>query len=685
MNFVSKGHTRIALASMVILGLVLRTTGLSQRSMTHYDEFYYAHSGLWVILDDSDRVFSQETFENADSPKDRMISGVHPMLPFHSPLLYPTLIGVVYWMLGGIWYSGGAVVSAIAGTASIFVIYVLGCRITGKPLALIAAGCLALSDFHIAYSRMWLTDATFTLLFLASITALIRGLEKQTVANAVFFGVMCGLAWNTKYNGWMPLAVGITTVLLDVTIKCCMAWRRGSAALAGSLRTDNLQRHVIWLIIATVVAVGLFMPWYWYVESHFPGGYASVTGHHRSFSTFAIQVGDEGQSSLTVSELVRRWCHTANQLLMGMPAFRHWGWTLSLAIIGGFCFGACWIKESQARSVVACLVRLENRDQLGKGPQKFQWPALGWKLLSGFCLLVSTARLGGEGTFLILAIVSALYLLLKGSLCDRILVVWLGSFVIAVPFYHAYPRLLLPAVPAAILIVLRCFQIWMGSFIVSGVSSGDKDVHADKTSDSRSYDFTLIRQGTPMVLLVGVLLASLVAGRWDWQELRGVWNSWTPSRSYREFSEAIRKITPRDALIVCRSQPTLWFAFGRDFIGPDDTELILRAPEGRPTYLAVDFHIHSTPRALESARLQKESLVEVARVINDLNPPAMLNLITPQSFWEKMKQLGEREGLKEAQLLSDGVRDEIKHNLEFPSDLNRPNQDWIVLYRVRES
>ena len=63
----------------------------------------------------------------------------------------------------------------------------------------------------------------------------------------------------------------------------------------------------------------------------------------------------------------------------------------------------------------------------------------------------------------------------------------------------------------------------------------------------------------------------------------------------------------------------------------------------------------------------------------------MLNLITPQSFWEKMKQLGEREGLKEAQLLSDGVRDEIKHNLEFPSDLNRPNQDWIVLYRVRES
>ena len=209
--------------------------------------------------------------------------------------------------------------------------------------------------------------------------------------------------------------------------------------------------------------------------------------------------------------------------------------------------------------------------------------------------MVSTARLGGEGTFLILAIVSALYLLLKGSLCDRILDEWLGSFVIAVPFYHAYPRLLLPAVPAAILIVLRCFQIWIGSFIVSCVSSGDKDVHADKTSGSMSYDFTLIQQGTPMVLLVGVLLVSLFAGRWDWQELRGVWNSWTPRRSYREFSEAIRKITPRDALIVCRSQPTLWFAFGRDFIGPDDTELILRAPEGRPTYLAVDFHIHSTP------------------------------------------------------------------------------------------
>ena len=685
MNFVSKGHTRIALAIMVILGLVLRTTGLSQRSMTHYDEFYYAHSGLWVILDDSDRVFSQETSENAAPPKDRMISGVHPMLPFHSPLLYPTLIGVVYWMLGGIWYSGGAVVSAIAGTASIFVIYVLGCRVTGKPLALIAAGCLALSDFHIAYSRMWLTDATFTLLFLASIAALIRGLEKQTVLNAVFFGAVCGLAWNTKYNGWMPLALGITTVLLDVTIKCGMAWTRGSDALSGTLRTYNLQRHVIWLIIAAVVAVGLFMPWYWYVENHFPGGYASVSGHHRSFSTFAIRVGAEGQSNFTVSELFRRWCHTANQLLMGMPAFRHWGWTLSLAITGALCFGGCWIKASRAWSVVACLVRLENTDQLWKEPQKFRWLTLGWKLLSGFCLLVSAARLGVEGTCLILAVIGASYLLLKGNICDRLLVVWLGSFVIAVPFYHAYPRLLLPAVPAAILIVLRCFQIWICSFKVSCVSSGGKDIHADKTTSSMSYGLTLIRQGAPMVLLVGVFLISLIAGRWDWQELRGVWSSWTPRRSYREFSEAIRKVTPRDALIVCRSQPTLWFAFGRDFIGPDDTELILRAPGGRPTYLAVDFHIHSTPRALESARLQKEYLVEVARVKNDLNPPAMLNLITSQSFWEKMKHLGDREGLKHVQSLSDGVREEIKQKLEFPSDLSRPNQDWIVLYRVRES
>ena len=77
--------------------------------------------------------------------------------------------------------------------------------------------------------------------------------------------------------------------------------------------------------------------------------------------------------------------------------------------------------------------------------------------------------------------------------------------------------------------------------------------------------------------------------------------------------------------------------------------------------------------------------MEVARVKNDLNPPAMLNLITSQSFWEKMKYLGDREGLKHVQSLSDGVPEGIKQKLEFPSDLSKPNQDWIVLYRVRES
>ena len=61
----------------------------------------------------------------------------------------------------------------------------------------------ALSGFHVAFSRMALTDASFLFFWVLALIAGQRFLERPGAARGVVLGLSVGLAQWFKYNGWL--------------------------------------------------------------------------------------------------------------------------------------------------------------------------------------------------------------------------------------------------------------------------------------------------------------------------------------------------------------------------------------------------------------------------------------------------------------------------------------------------
>ncbi len=94
---------------------------------------------------------------------------------------------------------------ACAGTLTIGVLFWIARRIAGTPIALVASALLAVSILHVRESHFAMTDVLMTLLFLASLGLLLRGLdESEHTRLARWFaaaGLAGGLAASTKYSG----------------------------------------------------------------------------------------------------------------------------------------------------------------------------------------------------------------------------------------------------------------------------------------------------------------------------------------------------------------------------------------------------------------------------------------------------------------------------------------------------
>lgn len=107
-------------------------------------------------------------------------------------------------------YLSGRLVSVIFGVLAIWLIYLIARRLFNRPVALAAAGMLALSPVHVHYSQRIRTDVQMGLFLLAAFWFCLGILDKGRWRDYILTGVFCGLAVVTKY----PAAVFGLSVLL---------------------------------------------------------------------------------------------------------------------------------------------------------------------------------------------------------------------------------------------------------------------------------------------------------------------------------------------------------------------------------------------------------------------------------------------------------------------------------------
>jgi uncharacterized membrane protein len=104
-------------------------------------------------------------------------------------------------------YVIGRTASAVAGVASVVMLYQLGKRYHSKEVGLAAAGFWSFSHFHFIYSRLALPEITMTLLVIAAAYNAYRIYEEGKMKNYLLAGIFGGLAVSTKYNAFLVFVI----------------------------------------------------------------------------------------------------------------------------------------------------------------------------------------------------------------------------------------------------------------------------------------------------------------------------------------------------------------------------------------------------------------------------------------------------------------------------------------------
>lgn len=349
--------------SLALLAAVLRLWNLGDLGITHFDEGGYAMSALAI--------------HDHAVPRD-----LYPLQHFLAP---PVVFGLAGWMMRLLGTTSELALIGIsqgAGILTVPLLYVIGQRWFGRSAGVGAALLLVLSDYHILYSRTGLTDGPFIFLFLLAIWLYGLADDRESLWIAVLAGLATGLAWNTKYHGWLAGAIA------GAALAPRLLARDTKGFLSGAGR----------VLLAAAIATLVYLPWYLYVDGR-EGGYARLVAEHSSFLK-------------PLSAHKNAFVQLRSQLYLD-------GWFARIA--PALALGGAWLALSSD-------VRRRTR-----------------RIALWFAALLASAVFVGESvTATLLAVTGVLLALRTRTHGHWLLVAYLGAFTVLTPLYTPYNRLLMP-------------------------------------------------------------------------------------------------------------------------------------------------------------------------------------------------------------------------------------------------
>lgn len=236
---------RLDLLVLTAVAAALRFWAWGTIGLDHFDEGGYAMSA---------RSIAEGSF----------LDDRYPLQHFLSP---PFLFGVA----GSVMRLAGphdfvlSAVSAVMGIATVALAYLAATRWFGREAGLATGLLVALADFHVLYSRSGLTDVSFTFWFVAAVFCFAESERRGSWLWAVLAGVTTGMAWNTKYHGWLAIGVGAALVLMG---------------LPRSRR--DLARGAARVGVAAGIAAAMYLPWALFIMDQ-PGGYGRLAEEHAHY------------------------------------------------------------------------------------------------------------------------------------------------------------------------------------------------------------------------------------------------------------------------------------------------------------------------------------------------------------------------------------------------------------------
>ena len=560
------------LVAVLVCGLVVRVGHLSATSIEHFDEGVYA-SNVWF-----------EAYGESEYP-DRHL---------YAPPLLPWLIESSIALFGP-GQAGTMLPSLLAGCVILPLVWWVGRSWFGAQAGLAAAALAAFSDFHALYSRTALTDVLLCFWILLSVFAIWKCLVGGQLRWMAAAGLAVGLAWWTKYNGWLPLAIGLAGLVAWLVFgqrpaMAPVAGREKRAANKQAAASDGKRLSAGSCLLRWAgVAVIAGLVWSPVLVVLQPvGGYSVVAANH---GRYVVGMGGWLDSSVRQAG--------SHQHLSGVLSCAGLGVAVLLATALGRRLSSTW-NQSFA-------------------PDGSQGPETATDLGLPLSIAVAVFLTGLAalcGVFVVLVALAGLGILLEltsplmrtrgqppvGSplLQTWLLAAWFLSLCVVTPLYSPYPRLTLPWLVAS----------WIGSGAMItriGALPAAGSAQSGQRRMPRSVQWIVglacIVVGGALLVAGGTHLAS--KGMPAWQSRTGI------EEAARQMIEDIRHSTeglPRDPavavdyVVYVYGEPGLFFHLSR--FGTEGAIRPARSvsfdSQPVPTYLAIG------PHALRSDAFRQE-------------------------------------------------------------------------------
>lgn len=388
------------IAGITFGGAVLRVWKPSHMAVEHFDEGVYA-SNLYCAF----------------------LGGAYPFRHLYAPPLLPVLLEWALILSGG---DRSAVmwINVAAGSIMVPSVWWVARTWFGPGSGLAAAGLAAVSAIHAQYSRASLTDCLLCLWLLWGVFWAWRGILDGRPSAMILAAVFACLAWWTKYNGWLTLAISGSGAL---------AWRMIPVLGVGPLSRIPVQRDG-----HTPAACGRAADRETEGDAHSPSG--------------APAWRDADGPSF--GRVVLRWVLIAVIAILGwlpVPA--------SLQAVGGYAA----VADNHAKYFVGPAGWSESfaRQAANLGYYHLRLGVLSALLAVAATALVGpTSQRGRNATDSLSA---------GTGLAGWMLSSWLVGLLVAVPMYTPYPRLTLPWVVAVWLAAGWLLAHWIGKAMAERV------------------------------------------------------------------------------------------------------------------------------------------------------------------------------------------------------------------------
>ncbi|SFI75485.1 phospholipid carrier-dependent glycosyltransferase [Planctomicrobium piriforme] len=471
--------------------------------------------------------------------------------------------------------------------------------------SLIAATLVAFSDIFIQYSRAALTDVPVCLWITLAVGAGVKWFRSGSRGWLAGACVATALAWWTKYNGWLPLAI-------------LGAGAGGWIVFSRPDRTSSVQTLFRW----GLVAVGAFLLWFPCLNDlQQYGGYAAVSANHAGYV-----VGLSGwiPSALRHLEVDRFYTCLSTACGLGLAAM--------LALSAGAIDAGSSTRSTLVRLVIAAVVAaLIATVTVFTG----SLPVLGILAAAGLSAWPAPVGQTPEER--------------QSSQLGRwILAAWIIGLLVATPTYRPYPRLILPLLTA----------LSIGAGVGISVLAGwfNSRLFAVKQSLADGSALTVERPWTGWLAPVFVCLAGVtaVAGTMvfhpsAWQDRRGL--EWIAGQIIVSIQKDLPNQPPSTlngvrAVIYVAGEPALFDHLSalsgnkqRFVFLPTADFSPLKSADGPrvPTYLVSGPHVvaesaDGSPSVAGARLIDKYEYRPSDLVLLDEHPPAVLKKLPPAAI-----------------------------------------------------